>query len=109
MKKIKDKKEIELQILRNIHNSKQINQRNLSKHTGFSLGKVNYCIKELKKKGLVKLINFINNKKKISYLYILTPKGISKKTKLTLDFLERKYKEYEDLRSEINKENEEVK
>ena len=71
---------------------------------GFSLGKLNYCLKALKTKGLIKIDNFSKNPNKINYIYILTPKGISEKTKLTINFMKKKMKEYEELKLEINKE-----
>ena len=70
---------------------------------GFSLGKLNYCLKELKDKGLIKIENFKRNPNKIDYLYVLTPQGISSKTKMTISFMKRKLKEYDELRLEINK------
>ena len=66
-------------ILRFISKKPNISQRKLSEELGFSLGKLNYCIKELKKKGLIKIQNFKDNNKKLNYFYILTPRGISKK------------------------------
>ena len=77
----------DFEILRRIQNKPEYSQRELAKDLGFSLGKLNYCLKELQKKGLVKIKNFNNNPKKLNYLYILTPKGISAKTKLTIDNL----------------------
>ena len=68
-----------------------------------SLGKLNYCLKALKVKGLVKISNFKKNPNKSNYIYILTPKGITQKTKLTINFMKRKMKEYEELKKEINK------
>ena len=91
----------DFEILRKIQNKPEYSQRELAKDLGFSLGKLNYCLKELQKKGLVKIKNFNNNPKKLNYLYILTPKGISAKTKLTIDFMKRKMKEYEELKKEI--------
>jgi len=88
-------------ILRKIGNSNNITQRKLASKLGFSLGKLNYCIKELKNKGLVKINNFEKNPNKERYLYILTPKGISQKTKLALNFMKRKMKEYDELKKEI--------
>ena len=64
---------------------------------------MNYCLKELKKKGYIKIKNFQKNPKKINYIYILTPKGLSEKTKLTINFMKRKMKEYEELRNELKK------
>jgi EPS-associated MarR family transcriptional regulator len=90
-----------LNILRKIGKNPNSSQRKLAKELGFSLGKLNYCIKALQKKGLIKIENFKKNPKKINYFYILTPKGISTKTKLTINFMQRKIKEYDQLRSEI--------
>ena len=78
--------------------------RDLSKNLGMSLGKLNYCLNALKKKGLIKIKNFNKNPKKLSYAYILTPKGISLKTKLTLNFMKRKMKEYDELKKELENE-----
>jgi len=90
----------DLDILRTISKKPNISQRKLSKVLGFSLGKLNYCIKLLQKKGLIKIQNFKKNKKKLNYLYILTPQGISKKTKLTINFMKKKMKEYDELMKE---------
>ena len=77
-------------------------QRELAKDLGVSLGKLNYCIKELQKKGLIKLENFQNQTNKISYLkYLITPKGIAERTKLTINFMKRKMKEYDELKEEL--------
>ena len=92
-----------LNILRKIQKKPQSNQRRLAKELGFSLGKLNYCLKGLKDKGLVKISNFRKNPKKLNYIYVLTPKGMSEKSKLTLNFMKRKFKEYEELQKEINK------
>ena len=93
-----------LDILRKIYYKNQLSQRKLAKDLGFSLGKLNYCLKALKNKGLIKIKNFKNNKKKINYIYKLTPKGISHKTKLTLIFMKRKMMEYDELKKEVDKE-----
>ena len=89
-------------ILRKIKKNPSSTQRNFAKELGISLGKFNYCLKALKQKGLVKINNFKKSKKKIRYFYILTPEGISLKTKLTINFMKRKMKEYEELKKEIN-------
>ena len=73
----------------------------LANELNLSLGKVNYWIKALKNKGLIKINNFKKNPNKINYIYVLTPKGIKQKTKLTIDFMNRKMKEYEDLKKEL--------
>ena len=79
-----------LNILRKLNKKPESSQRNLSKNLGMSLGKLNYCLNALKKKGLIKITNFKKNPKKLSYAYILTPKGISLKTKLTINFMKKK-------------------
>tara|TARA_B100000965_G_scaffold394784_1_gene407460 strand:+ start:803 stop:1114 length:312 start_codon:yes stop_codon:yes gene_type:complete len=93
-----------LNILRKLKKKPESSQRNLSKNLGMSLGKLNYCLNALKKKGLIKITNFKKNPKKLSYAYILTPKGISLKTKLTINFMKKKMKEYDDLKNELDKE-----
>jgi len=90
-------------ILREIQKRPNSSQRELAKELGFSLGKLNYCLKALQSKGLIKIQNFKRNPTKINYLYILTPKGISTKTKLTINFMKKKMKEYDQLKSEISK------
>ena len=65
------------------------------------MGKLNYCLKALKKKGLIKKINFNKNKNKINYIYILTPEGIAQKTKLTIKFMKRIMIQYDELKKEI--------
>ena len=89
--------------LRKIKNKPNSTQRELAEDLGFSLGKLNYCLKALKNKGLVKIANFKKNPHKANYIYIITPKGIAEKSKLTINFMKRKMKEYEELKKEINK------
>tara|TARA_B100001059_G_scaffold88128_1_gene86625 strand:+ start:9788 stop:10093 length:306 start_codon:yes stop_codon:yes gene_type:complete len=88
-------------VLRKIDKKPSITQRELSDKLGISLGKINYCLKELRKKGLIKISNFKKNKNKINYVYLLTPKGITAKTRLTINFMKIKLKEYEDLKKDI--------
>jgi EPS-associated MarR family transcriptional regulator len=90
-------------VLRKIEKKPESSQRMLAEELGFSLGKLNYCLKALKAKGLIKILNFRKNPNKLNYAYILTPKGISQKTKLTLNFMEQKMKEYDELKKEIGK------
>ena len=92
-----------LNILRNIANNPGSSPRSLAKNIGLSLGKLNYCLRALKQKGLVKAKNFKNNKNKKNYLYILTPKGITEKTRLTVNFMNLKMKEYDELKREMEK------
>ena len=99
------KKETEyFEILRKIKKTPDASQRELAEELGFSLGKLNYCLKALQKKGFVKLQNFQKKNNKISYLqYVITPKGISERTKLTLNFMKRKMREYDELKKELEK------
>ena len=90
------------EILRKIQKKPNTSQRELAEELGFSLGKLNYCLKSLQEKGLVKLENFKKQQNKISYLqYVITPKGISERTKLTINFMKRKMKEYDELKNEL--------
>ena len=95
----------EFEIPRKISKKAVSSQRRLSKESDTSLGKVNYCLKALADKGLIKISNFKNSKNKAKYLYILTPKGISEKSKITLRFMKRKMKEYDELKEELKKSN----
>ena len=90
-------KQDQFNLLRKIGENSRTNQRILAKDLGLSLGKLNYCLHSLKKKGLIKINNFSKNKKKLNYLYLLTPKGILTKSELTYRFLKIKVKEYEEL------------
>ena len=89
------------EILRKLNKKPQSSQRELAQELGFSLGKLNYCLKELQKKGLIKIENFKKNPNKINYLYVLTPEGLAQKTKLTINFMRRKMREYDELKKEI--------
>ena len=92
------------EVLRRIQKSPESSQRELAEELGFSLGKLNYCLKSLQKKGFVKLKNFQKQSNKINYLrYVITPKGISERTKLTINFMKRKMKEYDELKSELER------
>ena len=91
------------EVLRKIKKKPDSSQRELAKALGFSLGKLNYCINALKDKGLLKINNFKKNPNKIGYIYKLTPKGISTKAELTLLFMKKKMKEYDELKKEIEK------
>ena len=90
-------------ILRKIQQKPKSSQRDLAGELGFSLGKLNYCLKALKNKGFVKVENFKKNPNKLNYAYVLTPKGISHKTKLTVNFMKRKMMEYDELKKELKK------
>ncbi len=90
-----------LNLLRKIKDKPSSSQRELAEDLGFSLGKLNYCLKALKLKGLIKIDNFKKNPNKINYIYVLTPKGITHKTKLTINFMKRKMQEYDQLKKEL--------
>ena len=92
-----------LDVLRKVNLNPNSSQRILAKELGFSLGKLNYCLQALKKKGLIKIKNFKKRENKLKYFqYVITPKGISERTKLTLNFMKRKMQEYDELKKEID-------
>src|SRR6056297_3145966 len=93
--------DIRYHLLKQIQQNPQITQRELAQEAGISLGKVNYCLKALMDKGLVKAENFRSSQNKLRYLYKLTPRGIEEKARVTYSFLKRKQKEYEELKEEI--------
>ena len=99
---IKDNEE-HFNVLRKLGKRPQSTQRELAEELGFSLGKLNYCLKALRDKGLIKIENFKKNPHKVNYIYVLTPAGISARTKLTLNFMKRKMKEYDELKEEIKR------
>ena len=93
--------EIAYKLLKLIEAEPYLSQREIAKKMGVSLGKTNYCIKALIDKGFIKFQNFYNNKKKSAYIYFLTPQGIEEKAEVTYRFLQRKIKEYENIKVEI--------
>ena len=88
-------------VLALLEKSPDISQRDLAKALGISLGGVNYSLRALVEKGMVKAQNFSSSDKKLAYAYILTPKGLAEKSMLTARFLKRKMDEYEALKAEI--------
>ena len=98
---MKDNQE-QFEVLRKVSKKPNASQRELASELNISLGKINYILDELKKKGLVKISNFKKNKNKSSYFYLLTPKGIANKSKLTIEFMKRKMREYDELKKEID-------
>jgi len=90
-----------LKVMQLLQSHPDLNQRELAKQTGVSLGQVNYVIRALREKGLVKLENFSKNPNKLQYTYLLTPQGMMEKARLTLYFLQRKRSEFEALKQEI--------
>lgn len=100
--KLTSQDEIQLKVLRILHEQPELSQRNLAKELGVSLGGINYCFKALVDKGWIKLENFSASKHKLGYIYVLTPSGLKSKSLLTMDFLRKKLLEYEQLSNEIN-------
>jgi|TARA_B100001057_G_scaffold34033_1_gene30874 EPS-associated MarR family transcriptional regulator len=96
-------KQDHFEVLRKIQASPKASQREMAEELGFSLGKLNYCLKALQEKGLVKIKSFSKKDDKVKYFqeYILTPKGIAERTKLTINFMKRKMKEYDELKKEL--------
>ncbi len=101
MAKIQD----QFEILRKIDKNKKSTQRSLSNQLGFSLGKLNYCLKKLKEHGLIRIKRFYDNENKLNYMYVLTPRGMRERTKLTVNYMKQKMKEYDELKKELNKKN----
>lgn len=101
--------EIHLKVLRELEENPDITQRQLARQLGVSLGKANYCLKALIDKGFIKARNFKNSDNKRAYLYVLTPRGIEEKSRISVSFLRRKMDEFESLRREIEELKAEVK
>ena len=95
--------DIRLDLLRKLESNPQFTQRELAREMGVSLGKVNYCMKKLTERGFVKLTNFSQSSNKLGYMYLLTPKGVDQKARLTASFLKTKIDEFEMLREQIIK------
>jgi EPS-associated MarR family transcriptional regulator len=93
--------EVRYKLLKLISERPDLSQRELAEELGVSLGKLNYCLRALMEKGLVKARNFKNSRKKLAYAYLLTPSGIEEKLNVTRTFLGRKVAEYEQLVKEI--------
>lgn len=99
-----DNTEDNFAILRNLYKNPNYSQRDLARELGLSLGKLNYCIKALKDKGLIKIRRFKKSPNKIGHIkYVLTSQGISLRTKLTINFMKKKMKEYDELKMELKK------
>jgi len=100
--------EVRYRILRYLEEHPVASQRELASHLGVSVGKINYCIRALVEKGWIKMRNFRGSQRKMSYVYVLTPKGLEEKVKVTIRFLRRKIAEYNSLSAEIERLNLEV-
>ena len=88
-------------VLRMLQDNPDLTQRELAERLGISVGGLNYCLRALMEKGLVKMKNFTHSKNKFGYVYVLTPRGIAEKAAITHRFLQRKLQEYEALKAEI--------
>jgi EPS-associated MarR family transcriptional regulator len=88
-------------LLKTLENNPSLSQRDLAKHLGVSLGKVNFCLNALVEKGCLKVNNFRNSNNKLAYAYVLTPRGIEMRARMTVQFLKYKVQEYERLKAEI--------
>lgn len=88
-------------LLKTLEDNPGLSQRDLAKRLGISLGKVNFCLNALIEKGCLKVNNFRNSDNKLAYAYLLTPKGVEQKARMTVEFLQMKVREYERLRAEI--------
>jgi EPS-associated MarR family transcriptional regulator len=93
--------EVRYRLMRLVAARPELSQRELARELGISLGKLNFCLRALVSKGLIKAINFKSNKNKACYLYFLTPRGAEEKARITVRFLQRKLAEYESMRIEI--------
>jgi EPS-associated MarR family transcriptional regulator len=93
--------EYRYKILKLVADNPKVSQRELAHQLGISLGKVNYCLKALIDKGLVKASNFRNSNNKLAYMYLLTPSGLEEKASITVRFLKWKMQEYATLQAEI--------
>jgi EPS-associated MarR family transcriptional regulator len=96
-----DTEDLRFRVLKLVESQPDLSQRDLAAALGISNGKVNYCLRALIAKGLVKLSNFSNSRHHLGYVYLLTPSGIAEKASLTRRFLQRKVAEYEALKAEI--------
>ena len=95
--------EIRYRVFRILGQNPQISQRELAHELGISLGKANYCLRELIMRGFVKARNFKNSHDKRAYMYYLTPKGIEEKALVTYRFVKYKLAEFQELRAELDR------
>lgn len=96
------REEMRYKLMRLLEGNPKMSQRDAARELGISLGKLNYCVRALIRKGWVTASRFKNNRNKAAYMYLLTPRGIEEKARLTMQFLQIKMREYETLRAEID-------
>lgn len=100
--------ETQYKVMRLLEANPRMSQRDVARELGVSLGKVNYLLRALVQKGWIKASNFKNSQNKAAYMYLLTPRGVEEKARLTLQFLQIKMREYETLRIEIEQMSQDV-
>ena len=100
--------ETHYRLLKLLETDPNLTQRQMAGEMGVSLGKFNYCLKELVKKGFVKVDRFTSSDNKAAYMYILTPRGIEEKSTITMSFLKRKIKEFEEIQQQIEELKQEI-
>ena len=105
---INDDQEIRYRIFKLLGDDPNLTQRQMAEKMGISLGKFNYCLNELVKKGFVKINRFKSSQNKAAYMYLLTPHGLEEKTKITVRFLRRKIEEFEEIKQQIEEISREV-
>lgn len=96
-------------LLKTLEENPGLSQRDMAKRLGVSLGKINFCLNALVEKGCLKINNFRNSDNKHAYVYLLTPRGVEQKARMTVEFLQNKMQEYEQLRKEIEELQQEAK
>jgi len=104
----KMREDVQVRILRLLQDNPELSQRELAKAVGVSTGGIHYVLNALLEKGLIKLGNFSAAEDKRRYAYVLTPKGVAAKARLTRAFLARKIEEYEAMKTEIEDVQQEV-
>ena len=104
-----DYKYINLELLRYLQGRQNVSQRELAKELGISLGRINFLLNALIKKGAIKVRNFKNNQNKLAYAYYLTPTGIKEKAVLTIEFFRRKSAEYDTIKHELERLEKDIK
>lgn len=101
--------EMRYRLMRLLEANPEMSQRDVARNLGVSLGKVNYCLRALVKRGWLKAANFKNSRNRAAYMYLLTPRGIEEKARVTVRFLQMRLREYDALRAEIEQMRKEAK
>jgi len=101
-RRAKTQEDTKFRVMRLLEENPDLTQRELAEKLGISVGGLNYCLKALMERGLVKMRNFAHSKNKFGYVYMLTPSGMAEKAAITQRFLQRKMEEYESLKAEID-------